>query len=141
MKATSARSSKAPGASPPSNTLVRRLHDMTEGNPFFLNEVLRQMAAEGRLANDASSVPTRLTIPRGVIEFIKNLIQPLDAGRAQRSRNRLGDRTRVRRSTASKPRAATPRESSIDLLDRASVPRARPRDERRSGDATAFAML
>ena len=35
------------------------------------------MAAEGQLASDASSVPTRLTIPRGVIEFIKNLIQPL----------------------------------------------------------------
>src|SRR5277367_2875940 len=59
------------------STLVHRLHGMTEGNPFFLNEVLRQMAAEGRLASDASSVPTRLTIPRGVIEFIKNLVHPL----------------------------------------------------------------
>ena len=44
---------------------------MTEGNPFFLNEVLRQMAAEGRLASDASNASTRLTIPRGVIEFIR----------------------------------------------------------------------
>jgi len=35
------------------------------------------MAAEGRLARDALNVPTRLTIPRGVIEFIKGLIQPL----------------------------------------------------------------
>ena len=56
--------------------LVRRLHDMTEGNPFFLNEVLRQMAAEGRLTGDAAGVPGRLTIPRGVIEFIRGLIQP-----------------------------------------------------------------
>ena len=59
------------------STLVRRLHGMTEGNPFFLNEVLRQMAAEGRLASGALSVPSQLTVPRGVIEFIKNLIQPL----------------------------------------------------------------
>lgn len=59
------------------SALVHRLHDMTEGNPFFLNEVLRQMAAEGRLDDDASSPPTRLTIPRGVVELIRTQIRPL----------------------------------------------------------------
>ena len=43
------------------------------------------MAAEGQLASDASNVPTRLTIPRGVIEFIRGLIHPL----AQDARNAL----------------------------------------------------
>lgn len=59
------------------SALVHRLSDMTEGNPFFLDGVLRQMAAEGQLASDASPAPSRLTIPRGVVEFIKSLIHPL----------------------------------------------------------------
>jgi class 3 adenylate cyclase/tetratricopeptide (TPR) repeat protein len=57
--------------------LINLLHDRTEGNPFFLHEVLRQMAAEGRLASDASISPNQLRIPRGVSEFIKRLTQPL----------------------------------------------------------------
>ena len=54
-------SSKPPGESRPMTSLVHRLHDMTEGNPFFLNEVLRQMAAEGQLASGASSAPTNVS--------------------------------------------------------------------------------
>ena len=97
--------------------LVRRLHDMTEGNPFFLNEVLRQMAAEGQLASDASNVPTRLTIPRGVIEFIRGLIQPL----AEDARNILDIASVIGRDFALNTLAAaseTPRERLIELLDR-----------------------
>ena len=98
--------------------LVRRLHDMTEGNPFFLNEVLRQMAAEGQLASDASNVPTRLTIPRGVIEFIRGLIHPL----AEDARNVLDFASVIGRDFALSILAAaseTPRERLIELLDEA----------------------
>ncbi len=100
------------------DTLVHRLHGMTEGNPFFLNEVLRQMAAEGRLASDASSVPTQLTIPRGVIEFIKNLIQPL----AQEARSTLELASVIGREfDLNRLEAASgmPREAVTDLLDQA----------------------
>ncbi len=100
------------------SALVRRLHDMTEGNPFFLKEVLRQMAAEGQLANDASSVPTRLTIPRGVIEFIKNLIQPL----AEDARNILDIASVIGRDfnlTRLEAASGMPREAVTDLLDQA----------------------
>jgi class 3 adenylate cyclase/tetratricopeptide (TPR) repeat protein len=57
--------------------LINLLHDRTEGNPFFLHEVLRQMAADGHLASGASISPNQLSIPRGVSEFIKRLTQPL----------------------------------------------------------------
>jgi len=98
--------------------LVRRLHDMTEGNPFFLNEVLRQMAAEGHLASDASHVPSRLNIPRGVIEFIKGLIRPL----AEDARNILDIASVIGRDFALNSVEAaseTPRERLIELLDQA----------------------
>jgi eukaryotic-like serine/threonine-protein kinase len=101
----------------PNSALVHRLHGMTEGNPFFLKEVLRQMAAEG-LASDSSSVPTRLTIPRGVIEFIKNLIQPL----AEDARNILDVASVIGRDfdlDRLEAASGTPREAVTDLLDQA----------------------
>ena len=91
---------------------------MTEGNPFFLNEVLRQMAAEGRLASDALNVPTRLTIPRGVIEFIRNQVQPL----AEDARNVLDIASVIGRDfDLNRLEAASgiPRETVTDLLDQA----------------------
>jgi eukaryotic-like serine/threonine-protein kinase len=98
--------------------LVRRLHDMTEGNPFFLSEVLRHMAAEGRLASDALNVPTRLTIPRGVLEFTRGLIQPL----AEDARNVLDLASVIGRDFALNTLEAaseTPGEALTDLLDQA----------------------
>ena len=98
--------------------LVRRLHDMTEGNPFFLSEVLRHMAAEGRLASDALNVPTRLTIPRGVLEFTRGLIQPL----AEDARNVLDLASVIGRDFALKTLEAaseTPGEALTELLDQA----------------------
>jgi predicted ATPase len=100
------------------SALVRRLHNMTEGNPFFLNEVLRQMAAEGQLANDASNVPTRLTIPRGVIEFIKSLVQPL----TENARNVLDIASVVGRDfdlNRLEAASGAPREAVTDVLDQA----------------------
>jgi predicted ATPase len=98
--------------------LVRRLHKLTEGNPFFLSEVLRQMAAEGQLASGASNVPARLTIPRGVIEFIKGLIQPL----AEDARNVLEIASVIGRDFSLGVLEAVseaPRERLIELLDEA----------------------
>jgi predicted ATPase len=98
--------------------LVRRLHDLTEGNPFFLNEVLRQMAAEGRLASDGSNVPTRLTIPRGVLEFIRGLILPL----AENARNVLDIASVIGREFAVnrlETASGMPREALHEILDQA----------------------
>jgi predicted ATPase len=59
------------------SSLVHLLRDLTEGNPFFLHEVLRQMAADGQLAAGEPGGPVLLNIPSGVSEFIKRLTQPL----------------------------------------------------------------
>jgi len=59
--------------------LVNQLRDITEGNPFFLNEVLRQMATERRLAANAALDPKSLGLTRGVRDFIKALAQPLSS--------------------------------------------------------------
>jgi eukaryotic-like serine/threonine-protein kinase len=101
-----------------SSLLVRRLQKLTEGNPFFLSGVLRQMAAEGQLASGASNVPTRLTIPRGIIEFIKGLIQPL----AEDARNVLDIAAVIGRDFTLNVLEAvseTPGERLTELLDEA----------------------
>ena len=59
------------------SSLIDLLRDTTAGNPFFLHEVLRQMAVDGQLASGGPASPAQLNIPRGVSEFIKRLIQPL----------------------------------------------------------------
>ena len=59
------------------SSVVHSLRDTTAGNPFFLHEVLRQMAADGQLAAGAPGASVLLNIPRGVSEFIKRLMQPL----------------------------------------------------------------
>jgi len=51
----------------PSADLVRRIHQETEGNPFFLSEVVRLMAEEGSLAKDSLS---NISIPEGVKEAL-----------------------------------------------------------------------
>jgi predicted ATPase len=99
--------------------LVRRLQELTEGHPFFLKELLRQKAAEGQLAS-ASTVPARLTIPRGVVEFIKGLIQPL----AEDARNILEIASVIGRDFSLnilETVSERPRERLIELLDEANT--------------------
>ena len=49
----------------PSKKLVDAVHAETEGNPLFVGEVVRVLAAEGRLA-EAPGVDWRLQVPAGV---------------------------------------------------------------------------
>src|SRR3546814_653078 len=51
----------------PSTDLARRIHQETEGNPFFLSEVVSLMAEEGSLARDSLS---GIAIPGGVKEAL-----------------------------------------------------------------------
>jgi DNA-binding SARP family transcriptional activator len=51
----------------PSKKLVDAVHGETEGNPLFVGEVVRLLAAEGRLT-EAPGVDWRLQIPAGVHE-------------------------------------------------------------------------
>jgi class 3 adenylate cyclase len=59
----------------PAEELVRAVHDQTEGNPFFLAEVVRLLAAEGTLAAPAAA---ELAIPQGVREVVGRRLDRLD---------------------------------------------------------------
>ena len=50
----------------PSSDLVSRIHDETEGNPFFLAEVVNLLAEEGRLDDSVSDI----ALPDGVREAL-----------------------------------------------------------------------
>lgn len=60
----------------PSERLVDALHSETEGNPLFVGEVVRLLAAEGRLA-EMPDVGWRLQIPRGAQEAIERRLRRL----------------------------------------------------------------
>jgi class 3 adenylate cyclase/tetratricopeptide (TPR) repeat protein len=100
------------------SSLVHRLRDLTEGNPFFLHEVLRQMAADGQLAAGEPGGPTLLNIPRGVSEFIKRLTQPLpnDVRQTLDVASVLGREFSINALAAA---TGNPADALIDGLDRA----------------------
>lgn len=86
----------------PPERVVRAIHVATEGNPFFVDEVVRLLSAEGRL-DDAAQVAA-VRIPDGVRETIRHRLEPLP------------DRTHQLLSTA----AVIGREFRIDTLQRVS---------------------
>ena len=59
----------------PSDRVVRAIHDATEGNPFFVDEVVRLLSAEGRLESEEQVAALR--IPDGVRETIRHRLAPL----------------------------------------------------------------
>jgi eukaryotic-like serine/threonine-protein kinase len=60
-----------------SDPLVEQLREITEGNLFFLHEVVRQMTSQGHIDGDHAINARRLGVTRGVSDFIKKLAQPL----------------------------------------------------------------
>jgi tetratricopeptide (TPR) repeat protein len=84
----------------PPDRVVRAIHQATEGNPFFIDEVVRLLSAEGRL-DDAAQVAT-VRIPDGVRETIRHRLEPLP------------DRARMLLLTA----AVIGREFRLDTLQR-----------------------
>ena len=56
----------------PDEGLVRAVHNQTEGNPFFVSEVVRLLVEEGALTGEGPGVPERwqVRIPEGVREVI-----------------------------------------------------------------------
>jgi tetratricopeptide (TPR) repeat protein len=84
----------------PPDRVVRAIHHATEGNPFFIDEVVRLLSAEGRLDDVAKAASVR--IPDGVRETIRHRLDPLP------------DRARVLLLTA----AVIGREFRLDTLRR-----------------------
>src|SRR5207244_3237671 len=62
-----------------SAALVEAVHRETEGNPFFVDEVVPRLAAEGALERRDETVAPRLPVPQGVREAIRRRLAPLPA--------------------------------------------------------------
>jgi DNA-binding CsgD family transcriptional regulator len=61
--------------------LVERIHRWTDGNPFFVEEVLGSLAAAGRLGDDAGApldVLERVPVPRSATDAVRRRLDRLD---------------------------------------------------------------
>jgi AAA ATPase domain len=65
-------------AAAPPPSLVTRLHELTDGNPFFLDEVLRVARGEGHL-DDEALLPESLALPESVRATLRRRLEPLAA--------------------------------------------------------------
>jgi predicted ATPase len=54
----------------PGESVVAAVHRYTEGNPLFVGEVVRLLAAEGRLGRIDEPAGLQLAIPEGIREVI-----------------------------------------------------------------------
>jgi DNA-binding SARP family transcriptional activator/tetratricopeptide (TPR) repeat protein len=61
---------------PPSEEVAVAIHRETEGNPLFVNELVRLLAAEGRLEH-AAREPWKASIPQGMREVIAHRLRRL----------------------------------------------------------------
>ncbi|HYZ11216.1 MAG TPA: AAA family ATPase, partial [Actinomycetota bacterium] len=67
---------EATTGTPPDEAVTATVHDETQGNPLFVAEVVRLLAAEGRLM-DPSVGSTRVAVPEGVREVIGQRLERL----------------------------------------------------------------
>lgn len=63
----------------PSGTLVDSIHERTEGNPFFITEVVRLLTAQGELDRRDAGRPQAIRIPEGVRQAIGHRLNRLPA--------------------------------------------------------------
>jgi hypothetical protein len=61
----------------PSPELVRSMHEMTDGNPFFVRELVRWLADEGRLGGSDAERPSALELPQSVRDAIGRRLDAL----------------------------------------------------------------
>ncbi len=61
----------------PAPVLVRAVHRETEGNPFFVDEIVRLLVAERALERHEDPSPGRFPVPQGVREAIRCRLAPL----------------------------------------------------------------
>lgn len=66
------RTSKAP-----SPALVQAIHAGTDGNPFFMEEVIRLLLEQGLLERPEAVSADRLPLPEGVREVVRRRLEPL----------------------------------------------------------------
>ncbi|MCH7713417.1 MAG: AAA family ATPase, partial [Chloroflexi bacterium] len=63
----------------PTKEMAEAIHSRTEGNPFFMTEVIRLLSESGELSAGRLSTPEALRIPEGVREVIGQRLNRLSA--------------------------------------------------------------
>ena len=120
-----ATTSSCDRASTPAPALVAAIHDETEGNPLFVGEIVRLLAAEGARRGGRRD----LRIPQGVRDVIGRRLAHLSARVPRPARARVGARPRVRARRARAAERRSPRTScstrSTRRWPRASSPTSR----------------
>ena len=98
-----------------SGDLARAVHDATEGNPFFVEELVRLLAAERRLDQPVTG---GLPVPASVREAINRHLAPLPEETLEvlRLASVLGKGVHVRGARA---RVGHPPDRLLGILDRA----------------------
>jgi predicted ATPase len=66
------------GLKPP-ETLVAKVYKETEGNPFFVNEIVRLLVSDGRLQHPEAVKSWSVDIPQGVREVVSRRLDRLSA--------------------------------------------------------------
>jgi len=64
----------------PSRTLVDAVYLGTEGNPFFVNEVVKLLVEEGRFQQRSEESPVKIPLPQGVREVVGRRLDHLSEG-------------------------------------------------------------
>ena len=103
-------------AAPASESFVRALHGETEGNPFFIEEVVRHIRdTAGALSEEVTL--EEAGVPDGVREVtarrLRRLTEPTRGGAARR----LGDRPRVRLRRARGRGRRSPADELVEALE------------------------
>ena len=104
----------------PSEELVATIHEETEGNPLFVGEIVRLLAAEGGLGRCGAP---RLAIPQSVRDVIARRLRHLSEECNRSTGSRLRARTGVRARRARTPEPAFQATSCSTTLDEAMAAR------------------
>ena len=96
-----ASSSSPPGRAPPS-ALVEAVYRETEGNPFFVHEVVQLLQSDGRLERPEDVASWSVEIPQGVRQVVGRRLNALSEDCNRVLGDRLGDRARVRAAACSR---------------------------------------
>ena len=125
----SASTSRRPPASTPSRALVHRVFEETEGNPFFLSEVVNLMTQEGTLARTSLA---DVAIPEGVQEALGPPPRPALRGGERAADDARGGGARVRPRAGRSALSAHDDETTLRAA-RGGARGARDRGDRRAG--------
>jgi DNA-binding winged helix-turn-helix (wHTH) protein/tetratricopeptide (TPR) repeat protein len=104
------------------DALVRRIFELTEGNPFFICEMVRLLGAEGRLDAEGPQTPPSLGLPQGVLEVIGRRLDRL-SDECQRVLTLAAVIGREFAVGVLQQTAGVPKDALLELLDEAAAAR------------------